>query len=470
MINKIYKRIHNQYSNIFKFLFYLRYVFSIFIVASVLFFLLPKLFNFEKKQEIVKDYLLSNYAIKIIDFKEINYNIFPQPNLQLNKVNIKLVHNNQVSKIENINIFLNIKNIYNLENFEAKKIFFKEMNMALDVKNLKFLISYIKELKKKLQVKDLNLIISHKENKPLIALKNINFTNYGLNKDRFVGEVFNNKFNLILKNNYKKIIFELLDTGIEANVDLIEIDNNNYINGSTRINLLNNFLKFDFKFDNKKETIEIFNSNFRNKNLLLSLDSLVNYRPFFYTKTDAYIKKIDNDIFNKIDLNKLFTKKKLIKKINSEINFNFENKNYFDSFVENFSGTLSVAFGRASFSKKIIIPGLEMNCLGDVNLIEEYPRLNFNCYLNLKDKKVLLKKFSIKRKVSFDNSKLKVLGSINLLNKKINFQDISSNNGYIANEEDKIFFKNKFENILYDTNFFNIFKKNKIKNFLLEII
>ena len=41
---------------------------------------------------------------------------------------------------------------------------------------------------------------------------------------------------------------------------------------------------------------------------------------------------------------------------------------------------------------------------------------------------------------------------------------------YIANKEDLKYFKETFENILFDENFFDIFRKDKIKEFILEVI
>ena len=38
------------------------------------------------------------------------------------------------------------------------------------------------------------------------------------------------------------------------------------------------------------------------------------------------------------------------------------------------------------------------------------------------------------------------------------------------NEEDLQFYKESFENILFNKSFFKIFKKEKIKDFLIEII
>ena len=71
MINKIYKRIHNKYSSIFKFFFFLRHVFIIFLISTVLFFSVPKFFDYEKKNEIIKKYLIDYYGLEMVDYKKI---------------------------------------------------------------------------------------------------------------------------------------------------------------------------------------------------------------------------------------------------------------------------------------------------------------------------------------------------------------------------------------------------------------
>ena len=81
-----------------------------------------------------------------------------------------------------------------------------------------------------------------------------------------------------------------------------------------------------------------------------------------------------------------------------------------------------------------------------------------------------MKKFSISKNINKDPVSLNVEGSLNLLNKKINFKKININDNYVANKTDIKYFKKTFENILFDDGFFGIFRMNKIKEFLLEII
>ena len=102
-------------------------------------------------------------------------------------------------------------------------------------------------------------------------------------------------------------------------------------------------------------------------------------------------------------------------------------------------------------------------------MMEEYPLLYFDCSILINDKKRLFKKFSINKKSNKDILRLKVKGNLNILNKKVNFDRISLNEKN-SSKEDLKFFKNSFENILFDESLLEIFKLKKIKNFIVEII
>ena len=76
MINKFIKTIHNKYSRFFGFIFFLRYVFSLFTIATILFLLVPNYFNYKKRAEIFKNHLVKNYDIKLIKYEKIEFYSF----------------------------------------------------------------------------------------------------------------------------------------------------------------------------------------------------------------------------------------------------------------------------------------------------------------------------------------------------------------------------------------------------------
>ena len=133
MINKIYKSIHNKYFKFFNFFFYLRYLFAIFLVSTSIFFLIPKFFDYEKKQDYIKKYLYSFYNLELENFNDIKFNILPLPNLLIQNANLKIKDETIKIKSKNVNIFLNLKSIYNYKSLKIKKIHLKDNKVSIDI-------------------------------------------------------------------------------------------------------------------------------------------------------------------------------------------------------------------------------------------------------------------------------------------------------------------------------------------------
>ena len=137
--------------------------------------------------------------------------------------------------------------------------------------------------------------------------------------------------------------------------------------------------------------------------------------------------------------------------------------------INELSLKINLAHGKLGYVKKFSISKNYFECEGDVNLLDDYPLLFFYCKIKINDKKKFLKIFSIKSNEKNDFLKLSSRGSLNLINKKINFDSVTINNNYKASRQDLKYFKNSFENILFNENFFEVFNLDKIKKFILEI-
>ena len=245
MINKIYKRIHNKYSTLFKFIFFLRYLFGIFFIVFVLFLLIPNFFDYQKRDKIIKNYLLESYGLKLNKYENIKFNSLPVPNLEIFNASLNFNTTSVRLDVQNLNIYPKLVNIYNFKNFKAKKIVFSKNKIALQTDELKILSKYIYKLENKFTLKNLEIKI-FRDDEFLINLKNINLSNYGYNKNTIRGEVFNKKFKMKMDNNLNKLNFNLLNTGI--NVDLIfnKTKEDLPLNGIVKAKLLNSNLKFNF--------------------------------------------------------------------------------------------------------------------------------------------------------------------------------------------------------------------------------
>jgi hypothetical protein len=465
MINKVYKKIHNKYSTLFKFIFFLRYLFGIFFISVVVFLSIPHFFDFKKKDEIIKNYLLESYGLTLNDYEDIKYNSLPKPNLEIQNVSLSIETDSVKMSIKSLNIYPKLFSIYNYENFATNKIVLSENKVLLSDSDFKILISYIYNLKNKLTFKNLDIKIS-RQNELLLNLGKINFSNYGYNKNIIRGELFDKKFKIFISDNYNKINFKLLKTGIIADINFNE-KNKSIISGTLKSKLLKTKLKFDFDYDDNK--IKIYNSYFRSRNLSFNNESTIIYRPFFSLSSIFKIEDINKKLLKEIDINKIIISKDFFKKINSRNEIKFKSKKFSGNLIDNLNLNINLAYGRLFYSKKISISENFFTCRGEINLLEEYPILYFDCSIVANDKRKFLKIFSIKYKNKNELLELNVKGNINIFNNKINFINITMNQDHESSKEDLNYFKQSFETILFDKDLLSIFKFEKIKKFILEI-
>ena len=465
MFNKFKKTIHIKYSRFFKFVFFLRYLLLIFLISISLFLTIPTFFNYERKAEAIKLHLLNNYNFEIKNYEEIKYDIFPLPNLEIIgvKMNLKLIKGLNVEKIK---IYPDILSIYNYKNFSSKRINLRKINAEIQTSDLKFLVRELFHKKNKLSFLNLKINIFD-EKFPVITLENIKFANFGYKENLIRGRVFGKNFQIKIDDNYKNINFKLLNSGINAEINFDKKQKTNFKLGVFRAKILNTNFKSSFEYDGKN--IKIFNAYFRSKDLSFKHNSEIILNPFLDINSNFIIEELNTQILTNPNFIKLFKVKDLLRKINNKSEIKFIPKKFNRNFFEDIYLKINLAYGRMNYSKKLLIANSTIKCNGSINFLEEYPLLFFDCYLKAENKREFLKKFSIKTKNKKETLELKVKGNINVLSKKVNFKNISMNNNYNASKEDLKYFKNAFENILFDKNFSEIFNLKKIKEFIIEI-
>ena len=467
MINKFFEIINNKFFRLFKFVFFIRYLFLIFFVATALFLLIPQFFDYKKKIDIIKVNLLQNYGIELKKLENISFNPLPSPHLEINDLTIHFHSEDENLKTSKLIIYPKLLSIYNYNNFQIKKIKIENSELKINYKDIKYLSKKILNLKKKLYFKDLNFNIED-NGLNIIELKKINFLNYGYKKNLINGEVFNKKFKVHLKDDLSNIDFKLIESGLNASLSIIENKQNSGIKGIFKGKILKSKFKLNFIYDQKSIIIKYF--YFRDKQLSFDSKGDLEFNPYFYINLTSNIKNINLDLIEELDIEELLSFKNFIKKINTQHHINFESKKFSTNLINDLNVKINLAYGRLNLFKEFLILNSNLTCESNVNLLDEFPILYFNCLFNSSEKKDLLKKIQIKSKSKDDYIKLSIKGNINILNKKINLNKINLNNDYKATEEDLKYYKSKFEKILFDQDFIRIFKFKKIKKFMLEIL
>ncbi len=463
MIIKFYKTIHNKFSRFFKFIFFLRYLFTIFFVSIAAFLIIPNFFNYEKRTEVIKSHLLKNYNIEVKKHEKISFEALPLPKILVKNALINFENSENNLRVKNFKIFPKFISIYNYDNFDSNKIFLEDSKITLEALEIKPFVKNFLNQKKKIILKNLELNISDK-NKSVFKFKNIRYSNFGYDKNSITGIVFGKKVKIKIENEFENINFKILNSGVIININFLAKQKENLISGILKSKILNTNLKFNFDYDIKK--VKIYNSYLRSKNISLNGESLIILKPFldFYSKFN--IEEINPQIIKKINFDKLLNYKNLIKKINSKNEINLEPKKFSQDFINDLNLKIDLAYGRLNYIKKISINEGLFKCKGNINLLDEFPLLFFDCSIILKDKKKFLKKFSIRAKTS-ESLDLKAKGNLSLVNKKINFKSVLLND-VISSKEDLKFYNNSFENIFMNNNFIDIFNLKKIKKFILE--
>ena len=123
------------------------------------------------------------------------------------------------------------------------------------------------------------------------------------------------------------------------------------------------------------------------------------------------------NIIDKIDLNSILNSKEIIKKINIRKILVLETKKFSRKPINNFKAEINLAYGRMVINKKFSISKTDFYCLSNINLIEEFPVINFKCQIKSSDKKDFLKNLNIKYKKKNEKFEVEAKGNINIIKK-----------------------------------------------------
>ena len=466
MINKFDKIINNKFSVFLKFIFFLRYLFLIFFVATVLFLSIPGFFDYEKRKPVIKNYLYQNYGLKITNMERIEFKALPVPNLEIRNITTNFFSDDVAIKSKKLTLYPKLFSIYNYDNFSVRKIKLENNNIDTSLKKIKNLSNTIFNLKKKIFLKNLNIIFKNNEDK-IFEIKKINYLNYGYKKNIIIGEIFNQKFKIKLDEKLKEVKLNLPNMGVSSKLNIDGYTKDTGFDGLLKGKILKSQFKLNFSYDNK--TIEINEFFFRNKKISFKSEGNLKFIPYFKTNLVSRIIDIDTKLLSQLEIKRIINSKDFIKKINFKKKIMFKSKTFNNDLIDELNLDMNLAYGRLNILKEFKISNSTFTCKNNINLFDDFPIFYFNCSINTPDKKKLLKKIKIKHKNKDEPFHLEINGNLNVLNNKVNFENIKLRSGYKASEEDLKYFKSTFESIIFDQTFIQMFKISKIKKFILEI-
>ena len=113
MINRFFKIINSKFSRFFKFVFFLRYLLVIFFISMVSFLVIPSFFDYKKKEEIIKLYLIKKYSLGIEKIDNVEYQFLPVPQLILENLKGNLYSEETNIKTQKLILYPKFLSLYN---------------------------------------------------------------------------------------------------------------------------------------------------------------------------------------------------------------------------------------------------------------------------------------------------------------------------------------------------------------------
>ena len=159
----------------------------------------------------------------------------------------------------------------------------------------------------------------------------------------------------------------------------------------------------------------------------------------------------------KIQLDKILKIKEILKLVNFKNELNFTSKKFSFNKIEKMTLKTDLAYGRLNYSKSLTVSDIFLKCHGNINLLEEFPLLFFNCNIFSNDKRIFFSKLGLNKDKNNEVFNLNIEGNLSTLNKKINLKKITLNESYVATKEDLSFYKKSFESIVLNESLLEMF-------------
>jgi len=433
--------------SIYKIVFYLL---IFFIIIFFSYFFTPKFFNYSS--QLIEESLKKNNYINIKNISKISYKVFPTPRLMVFGSNLNIKKNILEINGSKIEIILTPSRILNYKKLHYNKIIIKDGSTKINISNINQLLDYFKKNKLKIILRENNLILVKNKfflfeiNDSKTVISSVN----NQEKLSINGIFLNHKATFLLKNKLgeeNNIIIKITKLDISSSIFLGNKDDLGFFNGLVNLEVLSNFLQFNFI---KKKNIKINRGFIRNNLINSSFEGEMELKPSFLFNLTFEPSILDMKKLFPIIQKEYFLdgaeKIELIKKING-----------FFTFKGMLQGSIIFANGEILFKK--FKAGVNNSLLFDARISEfgKKGKIHFNILKIIQYRKTSPKELKISGFIVPSTSKV--------VFNKLSFDKEDYTQEIIKNYEVK--FKNEtikgsLSNIFNDTNMNNFF--NNFKN------
>jgi hypothetical protein len=321
-------------------------IFLTLILLVILFFSyisLPNIFNKDQISVELKKDLFNKLNLEFNFEKELNYKFLPRPHFTVNDSSVTL-NENKISKINEIKIYVSLKNLFSIKNIKIQDVIIKEANFNLNKNNyglfVKLLDSDFKNIK--FEILDSNIFYRNLENDVLL-INHIESAKYFYDPKQFTNilysknNIFNLPYSIELSNNEEK---KKLNSKINIESFGLKLENQisygeELKSGLLEFNKLNSKSIAEYKAGKNYFEFKLFDNAQKSK---FSYNGKLNFRPF-HSYLEGSINSIDFSYLfsaNAIIIQLLKTEILNNKNIDFKLNISANKIDNFDNFTNIF--------------------------------------------------------------------------------------------------------------------------------------
>ena len=428
------------------------YFLLLIVTISLIYFSIPKFFNYTPK--LIEESFKKNSNFIIKNISNINYRFFPSPRIRLNVGSLKFEESILEVRGAEIDIVLNSLSLINYKSLKYNKLLIRGGSTDIKINEVNQLLNFIKKIKKIKKIINFkkNTIVVLHENKKLFEISDstakINSKN-NIQRLSIGGLLLNHKIAFYLKNKFENessISLKIPELDISTNILFAKKDNFKPFEGFVNLEILNNLFQFNFT---KEKSVKI-NKGFARSNLIdFSFEGEVFFKPHFLFNIDVEPSKVN--------IEKLFS---IIRK-----NFFSENPRGFE-ITKKINGFLNF---KTMFEGNIIFENKEI-LFKNFKIGEEDP-IFFNAEISEFGKKGKIQ-FNLLKNIQYKKNftkELKLSGFIIPSSLKVTFKQVLLDEEMFTNEEIKNY-EEKFNSEVINNSLKNIFNNAKMTNFFKNFI
>ena len=304
---------------------------------------IPIIYNQNQISAELKKNLVEKLNLEFNFKKKLKYKFLPRPHFTTSESSLTF-NKKKISEIDKIKIYVSLDSLFSLKNMKVKDVILEEANFNLNKNNYDFFIKLLKNNFKdiKFEILDSNIFYRNLENEVLFInnIANAKYI-YDINESKNIlyskNNIFNLPYSIELSNNedQKKLSSKIKIEGLDIEIENQFLYGEKYNIGSSEFNFSNLKSTAEYKANKNYFEFKLFNRAQKSK---FSYNGKLNFKPFYSNLEGSAIEINFDHLFYTNGIIKQLLKTEILnnRNVNFKLDISANKVKKFDSFINIF--------------------------------------------------------------------------------------------------------------------------------------